>query len=199
VFLKFKNMKKLKIAVIASIALVSIYAFTPKSTKFIEPNYKANLENSKVEFSGSKKNGYHPGVFNLKSGGLAIEAGKITGGNFVIDMASVKVTDGAGEKLAGHLKAPDFFDVAKFGEATYNITSVNYTSENTATIKGDLTVKGITVNVNLDAFIRSVDETKGTFFAEAFLNLDRTLFGINYGAGNISKDVQVSIHLFASK
>jgi polyisoprenoid-binding protein YceI len=192
-------MKKLKIAAIASVALVSMYAFSPKSVKLVETNYKANLENSKVEFSGSKKNGFHPGVLSLKSGGLAVEGGKITGGNFVIDMASVKVTDGAGEKLAGHLKAPDFFDVAKFGEATYNITSVNYTSENTATIKGDLTVKGVTVGVNFDAFIRSVDEAKGTVFAEAFLNLDRTLFGMNYGVGNVSKDVQIAVHLFASK
>ncbi len=192
-------MKKIKMALVASIALAGIYAFSPKSTKFVETNYKANVETSKVDFSGSKKNGYHPGVLSLKSGGLAVENGKITGGNFVIDMASVKVTDGAGEKLAGHLKAPDFFDIAKFGEATYNITSVNYTSENTAAIKGDLTVKGITVPVNFDAFIRSVDDAKGTLFAEAFLNLDRTLFGINYGVGNVSKDVQIGVHLFASK
>ena len=68
-------MKKLKIAAIASVALVSMYAFSPKSVKLVETNYKANLENSKVEFSGSKKNGFHPGVLSLKSGGLAVEGG----------------------------------------------------------------------------------------------------------------------------
>ena len=190
-------MKKIKLAVVASIALASIYAFNTKNTKPAELNYKANTEKSKVEFSGSKKNGYHPGYVNVKSGGLAVENGKIIGGNFVIDMGSVVVTDGAGEKLAGHLKAPDFFDVTKFGEASYVITSINYTSDNTATIKGDLTLKGVTVNVELIAQIRSVDEK--AVFAEAFLNLDRTLFGMSYGAGNISKDVQISVHLFANK
>lgn len=110
-------------------------------------------------------------------------------------MANVKVTDGAGAKLEGHLKSADFFDVAKFGEATYKISSVSYTGDNTATINGTLNLKGTSLPVSFQAAIRNADD-KG-FFAEAFFSLDRTLFGVNYGIGNVAKDVQVAVHLFA--
>ena len=123
--------------------------------------------------------------------------GKVTGGEFVIDLANLKVTDGAGAKLEGHLKTGDFFDVAKYGEATYKISNVTYADENNATINGTLNLKGASLPVSFNAAIRSADE-KG-LFAEAFFSMDRTLFGINYGIGNIAKDVQVAVHLFATK
>ena len=124
-----------------------------------------------------------------------VDGGKLTGGKFVLDLANLKVTDGAGDRLAGHLKSGDFFDVTKFGEAVYEITGVNYISANTAAISGNLTVKETTVPVNLQAMIRNSDE-KG-FFAQAFITLDKNLVGITYGAGNVSNDVQLAIHLFA--
>jgi len=95
------------------------------------------------------------------------------------------------------LKSGDFFDVAKFGEATYKITSVSYSDDTNATINGELNLKGTSLPVSFKAVIRSADE-KG-LFAEAFFALDRTLFGINYGIGNIAKDVQVAVHLYATK
>ncbi|MFW1123177.1 YceI family protein, partial [Vibrio parahaemolyticus] len=98
---------------------------------------------------------------------------------------------GGGDRLTGHLKAADFFDVAKFGEATYKITNVNYTGEGTATISGVLNLKGASVPVSFNASVRGTDD-KG-FFGEAFFSLDRTLFGINYGVGNVAKDVQIAV------
>jgi polyisoprenoid-binding protein YceI len=77
----------------------------------------------------------------------------------------------------------------------YEITSVNYTDNNTASITGNLTVKSTTVPVTITALVRSSDE-KG-FFAQSFVNLDRTVLGINYGLGNVSKDVELAIHIFA--
>ena len=94
-------------------------------------------------------------------------------------------------------KAADFFEVAKYGEATYKINTVTYADENNATINGTLNLKGASLPVSFNAVIRSADE-KG-LFAEAFFSMDRTLFGINYGIGNIAKDVQVAVHLFATK
>jgi polyisoprenoid-binding protein YceI len=190
-------MKLIKFAIPSFVALVGLYAFSPKATPVTEMNYKASTEKSIINWSGSKKNGFHPGTLNIKSGGLNIENGKITAGEFVIDMNSIKVTDGAGEKLAGHLKADDFFSVAKFGEATYSFNKVNYTSDNTAEIDGNLSIKGLSVPVKLTANIRGNDD-KG-FFAEAFFSLDKNAIGIAYGAGYLSNDIQVSVHLYANK
>ncbi|MFM2439886.1 MAG: YceI-like domain, partial [Bacteroidota bacterium] len=74
---------------------------------------------------------------------------------------------------------------------------VKYIGANKATISGDLSLKGIKAPVTFTAYIRNADE-KG-FFAEAFFPLDRTLFGINYGVGAIDTEVQLAVHLYATK
>ena len=58
---------------------------------------------------------------------------------------------GLHEKLDEHLKKPEFFDVAAFPQATYVSTSVEPTSPTTARIQGELTIKGITRIVAVDA------------------------------------------------
>jgi polyisoprenoid-binding protein YceI len=90
-----------------------------------------------------------------------------------------------------------FFDISKFGEATFTINKVEYINADRATIKGDLNLKGIKAPVTFTAIIRNADD-KG-FFAEAFFPFDRTVFGINYGAGMVDKDVQLAIHIYGTK
>jgi len=190
-------MKKILIACASFVAIASTFAFT-NATKVGEPvSYAVDTKSSKVDFSGSKKGGYHPGYFPVKDGSVAVANGKITGGKFTIDVAGVKVTDGAGEKLEGHLKAPDFFDAAKFADATFEITSVKYKGAENATITGNLTLKGTSSKISFETKVREVSETK--LFAEANFSIDRTKFGISYGVGNVSSDVQIGVHLFATK
>ncbi len=190
-------MKKYIFSSLFALATVVLFSFNnPTSTKQVE-TFTVTAQKSKVDFTGSKKNDFHTGYFPVKSGAVKIDGGKLVGGNFVVDVAGMKVTDGAGDKLAGHLSTADFFDVAKFGEATFNIISVKYTTAEKATLTGAVTLKGITKTISFDAIIRSADE-KG-FFAEAFFPLDRTLFGINYGVGAIDSQVQLAVHIYASK
>lgn len=186
-------MKKVLIALAGVAFLAGTFAFTPVVKKASTLTVAA--DKSRIDWVAAKKSDFHTGNFPIKSGSLQVDGGKVTGGKFVIDLANLKVTDAAGDRLTGHLKSPDFFDVAKFAEATYEITGVNYTSAGTADISGNLTVKGVSVPVKLQAQIRNNDD-KG-FFAQAFLTLDKTLVGITYGAGNVANDVQLAIHIFA--
>lgn len=190
-------MKKIALALLSTVILAGVYSFTGVTSTKDVVTYKVDAGKSKVDWVGSKKNDFHTGFFTVKSGAVQVNGGKVTGGEFVIDLANLKVTDAAGARLEGHLKTGDFFDVAKFGEATYKITNVVYSDDTNATITGDLNLKGATLPVSFKAAIRSADD-KG-LFAEAFFAMDRTLFGINYGIGNIAKDVQVAVHLYASK
>lgn len=188
-------MKKFLVSLAGILFFAGSFSFTNPTEKKLGTSLSVNIEKSKVDWVASKKSDFHTGFFPLKSGEVWVDGGKLTGGKFVIDLANLKVTDAAGERLMGHLKSADFFDVAKFTEATYEISSVNYTGSNTADVTGSLTVKGVSVPVKLQVQIRNSDE-KG-FFAQAFLSLDKTLVGISYGAGNISNDVQLAIHIFA--
>ena len=93
---------------------------------------------STVSFVGSKVTGNHPGKFNTFSGTVALVNGKPEGGKVKveIDLASAKTDD---EKLDGHLKSPDFFDVAKFPKATFTSTEIKAGGDKgaTHTITGD--------------------------------------------------------------
>lgn len=188
-------MKKAFLALAGVAFLTGIYSFVPRIEKKQQTVLTVNTEKSRIDWVASKKSAFHTGNFNLKSGEVRVDGGKLIGGKFVIDLSNLKVTEG-GDGLTKHLKSPDFFDVEKFGEATYEISSVNYTGLNTADVSGNLTVKGVSVPVKLQAQIRNADE-KG-FFAQAFISMDKSLLGFTYpGAGNISNDVQLAIHLFA--
>ena len=188
-------MKKIVLSIVFTAALASLYSFAPIKKSTAAVTYTVATDASKVEFTGSKKAGYHNGSFALKSGAISVDNGKLTGGKFVIDLTTVKAD--AGEKLEGHLKSPDFFDVAKFAEATYEITAVNYTSATTADIIGNLSLKGVSVPVKFSTVIRNIDDKK--FFAQANFTIDRTLWALNYGIGMVSNDVQVAVFLFANK
>jgi len=177
---------------------IALFSFTPKQNKADAITFTVNTKNSKVDFTGSKKSDYHTGYFPIKSGSVQVDGGKLVGGSFVIDVAGLKVTDDrGGEKLQGHLSSADFFDIAKFGDATFKITSVKYISDGKASITGSLTLKGITAPVTFTASIRNADD-KG-FFAEAFMPFDRTLFGVNYGVGMVDSEVQLAIHIYGTK
>ena len=190
-------MKKILVAALTLVTIISTVAFTTINKKRDAVSYAVDTKNSKVEWSGSKKGGYHPGYFLLKDGVLKVEDGKIVGGNFSIDIAGLKVTDDAGEKLEGHLKTADFFDATNFPDANFEITSVSYTDDNTAQIVGNLTLRGTKSEVKFEAKVRNMSETK--VFAEAFFSLDRTIFGVNYGKGNVSNDVMIAVRLFVGK
>jgi polyisoprenoid-binding protein YceI len=180
------------------LASMALYSFAPKATVKEVTTFTVDATKSKVEFTGSKTSDFHTGYFPVKSGAVKVEGGKLVGGSFVVNVAGLKVTDASGEKLQGHLSSADFLDVAKFGEATFTITNVTYVKEGKATVTGDLTLHGVKAPISFTAYVRSTDPAKG-FFAEAFFPLDRTVFGVSYGVGMVDADVQLAIHLYASK
>jgi polyisoprenoid-binding protein YceI len=90
---------------------------------------------------------------------------------------------GLNPKLDAHLKTPDFFDAQKFPTATFTATSVEPTSPTTARILGDLTLRGVTKPVALDATfnqagISPVDKRYTVGF-DGRTVIKRSDFGIN--------------------
>ncbi len=68
--------------------------------------------------------------------------------SFEADAASV---DTGNEQRDGHLKSPDFFDVANFPKITFSATGYeNVDSDGSYELLGDLTINGISKPVRLD-------------------------------------------------
>lgn len=131
--------------------------------------YEVDTLNSKIEWKGFKvvksDNTSHFGTIKFESGEVTVKEGKLQSGTFVADMTtltSVDLKDDAEqlEKLNGHLKSDDFFEVEKFPTASYEITSV---ADNTAggdyntILDGNLTIKGITKPVQFQANVSVKD------------------------------------------
>jgi polyisoprenoid-binding protein YceI len=185
--------------------------------------YNVDPAASKIEFIGTKVTGYHLGEIKIKSGALAVNDGKITGGNFVMDMTSLDIHGGsdtaADNKLEGHLKSADFFEVQANPEATFVVTSVKpfagtvkdtvdkrqeaiskYKVANpTHTISGNLTIKGVTKNIEFPA---QVTVSSNSVHALAKFNIDRREWKIIYPGKPddlIRNDVHLGIALKAAK
>lgn len=177
--------------------------------------YTVDTIMSKVNWIGTKVDGQHSGTFNITSGTVSAQNGVLTGGSFNINIGSILVTDLTEEtgkgKLEGHLASADFFNVAAFPNAHFEITAVEaYDSTKiksllpgaTNLISGNLTLKDSTKNVTFPAVI-AIDDA--TINATADFNIDRTQWGMNYKGPNnpadwyISKEVNLKLSLKAAK
>lgn len=65
--------------------------------------------------------------------------------------ADINSIDTDNEDRDKHLKSPDFFDAAKHDKLKFVSKSFKKVSENTFKVTGDLTIKGVTKPVTLDA------------------------------------------------
>ncbi len=72
-----------------------------------------------------------------------------------VSVASVSSND---EKRDGHLRSPDFFDVETYPEMTFSSTGIEALDEDAFRITGDLTLRGVTKEIVLDAEVHGTDE-----------------------------------------
>ncbi|TYP99495.1 YceI-like domain-containing protein [Tenacibaculum adriaticum] len=142
-----------------------------------------NVETSVLTWKGTKPTGAHEGTVALKSGSLVVEEGTVKSGEFVVDLNTIKCTDLGdseyGQKLIGHLKNADFFDVEKYPTSKFVITSVENKDDKLA-VTGNLTIKDVTKSITIPA---TVSEENGvvTFKSDKF-NIDRADFNVKYAS-----------------
>lgn len=165
--------------------------------------------NSSVNWLGTKPIGQHTGTFKVSNGNFSVADGNISAGSFTIDISSLTNIDlkpGEGkEKLEGHLKSEDFFDVAKYPTAKFEITAVEpLTNDSTAThkISGNLTLKDSTKNVTFPAKLTIAENNVK---AAANFNIDRTQWGLFYGNDQslgdsfVRPEVNITLNITANK
>ncbi|MDD2985889.1 YceI family protein [Flavobacterium sp.] len=179
-------------------------------------SFKVDTAKSVVEWVGSKPTGKHNGTIALSSGEIFLNNGKVESGNFIFDMASIQVLDlkpGDGkEDLEAHLKglekeedADHFFNIKKFPEAKFELTSVE-TVEGKTTMTGNLTIKEITKSVSFPALL-TVDGNTLNISSEPFM-INRTNWGVNYASKSVfdnlkdkfvNDDIELKVNLTATK
>ena len=161
--------------------------------------YLITSQNSKIEFVGSKVTGSHNGSFQDFSGHIDY-TGNVETSRVNINIKTDSLTTDTAD-LTKHLKTADFFDVAKYPEATFVSTSIKAGGEKGAshTVTGNLTLHGATKSVSFPA---TIAVTPDVATVNANFSINRKDFGINYaGAANnlIRDDVVLTLTIRANK
>jgi polyisoprenoid-binding protein YceI len=124
------------------------------------------------------------GEFKAYTGTLALDTDDLTQSVFTgeIDIASIDTRE---SKRDEHLRSADFFDAETYPTMTFKSTRVEPIDGNEYRIVGDLTIKGITKEVVLEAEYAGIHKdpwgnTRTGFTASA--TLDRKDFGLSWNA-----------------
>lgn len=161
--------------------------------------YVITPQNSKIEFMASKVTGSHNGSFGDFSGDVNFN-GTPEQSHVNITIKSDSITTDTPD-LTKHLKTADFFDVAKYPEATFVSTAIKAGGENGAshTVTGNLTMHGVTKSVTFPA---TITVTPDVATVESTFAINRKDFALNYpGAPDnaIRDNVVLTLHVRASK
>ncbi|WP_299225254.1 YceI family protein [uncultured Psychroserpens sp.] len=185
-------MKKQTVLLVFTICTMAL-SFAQTSSKTQE---KLTINTSKSEIKWSADYAFyfggHYGTIMFKEGFFIKSNDVISGGEFVIDMHSIKNTDiekeDANLSLVDHLKDGDFFDVKKFPTAKLIITNVIYHDPTHMKIIADLTIKGKTMPIDFQAEVDFKTKQMLTKF-----KIDRTRWEINYGSKSLKENLQNSV------
>ena len=161
---------------------------TANDTLFVD------IENSDIDWIVRKITGEHSGTLNISDGFVIWNGKSITGGKITFDMTSIQNTDIESrewkEKLEKHLMAEDFFFVDSFPHANLEIKNHRQTVDESSEVNNqmiaNLTIRGITHEI---IFPLEISQSKSIFYAEGTIDINRTLFNINYKSGTLFENL----------
>nr|MBA3900958.1 sodium/proton-translocating pyrophosphatase [Bacteroidota bacterium] len=177
--------------VVPSLGIPESHINMPSETITLEDGtYQVIASETNMEWIGKKLYKNHFGNVNVSKGQYIIENGKITSGNFTIDMTSISNADlvdaESNQKLIGHLKSDDFFSVNNFPNAEFKIKNVGHINDGYAVIKGDLNIKGISNEVSFPALI---SKDGNNIIAIADFKIDRSKWDVKYDSKSFFSDL----------
>ena len=136
-------------------------------------------EDSSISFIGSKVTGSHEGGFKEFTGFFHVNGDQLaeSGHQIVITMDS---TWSDAEKLTGHLKSADFFDVEKYPQTTFVATGVRKSEaseKGTHQLSGNLNLHGVEKSIE---FPVTVEQSEEQIHLTAEFDINRFDFDIKY-------------------
>ena len=143
--------------------------------------YEADPGHSSVEFSIR-----HMGLATIRGRAAEVSAvldatGAVPTLSGTIETASITTHD---EQRDGHLTSPDFFDAARNPQISFRSTAIDLDGDR-GTVRGELTIKGNTRPIELDAIVTGHGEDpwgNSRIGLDLAGVIDRTEFGVSWNA-----------------
>lgn len=150
-------------------------------------NFTVDTKKSEIIWDAKHASGSgHVGTVDVKEGFMKLSGNKIKSAKILMNMNTLVNTDGKdgqpSERMVGHLKGENFFNVKKFPTAEFILTGSGKFKNDETKAYGRITIKGITQPIN---FIIKRD---GSIFSTK-VKIDRTLFGIKSRSGKFFPDL----------
>ncbi len=148
--------------------------------------YQIN-QGSRFEWVIKKVDWQYQWTVAVLEGQLLVKDGEVEWGKTIIDMNSMSSNEGGDTSKDVDFKGPNFFDVATFPTATFEILNVQ-----DGTMKGILTMKGISKIMTFPATVIVEDDIIAVNAEFAF---DRTQRGINGDEDVLSDYIEITLRL----
>jgi polyisoprenoid-binding protein YceI len=176
----------------AAVSVLALATTGPADT------FKITNGASKIEFTGTKKDGKHNGGFKKFTGTI-----DLTGTDFAKAKVKVEIQAASlftdNDMLTAHLKSPDFFDVRTHPTAGFTSSTIRAVSGDMAAnylMTGELKLHGVTKTVSIP--VRAEVSDSGVTLNGTF-SIQRKDFGMTYGEGKVDNAVTVRVSVQAAR
>ena len=139
------------------------------------------------------------GTFNDFRGGITLDAGANSNGQTMVLIQSGSL-DTEGILVRNLLMGENFFDVESHPEILFVSHSFDWTGTDTALLRGDLTLRGVTRPVTFIVTLTPTEKSNGDVITvEATTAIDRVQFGMDKLENIADNEVQLCISAEARK
>ena len=164
--------------------------------------YRIQQESSRVGFCVDSKLSRIEGNFRDFQGGMVLNSGDNGNGQTMI-LIRTDTLDTEGAVIKSIIKGESFFDVQHYPEVLFVSNGFHWTGPETAVLKGDLTMRGITkpviFNVTLAALDASQVNQAQKILVKATTTIDRADFGMESLSSLVNSSVQLCMSVEALK
>lgn len=188
-------MKKILLSFV--FALISMFTFA-QNTWSVDPMHSSvnfNIKHMGISFVQGRFDKFDG---TISTPGANLEDAKL---NFNVYTESINTGVDPRDK---HLRSGDFFEVEKFPSMTFEGATVSQAKGNVYTVKGKLTIKGVTKEITIPVTFGGVSKNqqgKEVAGLQAKFTVNRLDYNIKYdpsGAG-VAKDVEVTLFFELAK
>jgi polyisoprenoid-binding protein YceI len=180
-----------KLVFVSAVLLLAVSAFAEVQSWQIDPNHTAAQFSVRHMGISTVR-----GAFTKVSGMVQFDPSNPAGASIdaTIDASSI---DTRVKMRDDDLRSPNYFDVAKFPTITFKSKSLKSAGEGKLTVVGDLTIHGVTkeVQLNVEGPSASVTDPHGNarVGASATTKVNRKDFGVGGSSPAVGDDISITI------
>ncbi len=164
--------------------------------------FRIQQESSRMGFCVESKLSRIEGNFREFKGGMALDPAENGTGQTMV-LIKAESLDTEGDMIERMIKGENFFDVEHYPEVLFVSNGFHWTGPDTAVLKGDLTLRGITKPVIFNVTLTALDDNPvkdaQKILVKATTTINRADFGMEKLTSLVNSEVQLCMSVEALK